>query len=218
MPPAKKKAAARGRPCLWNDYKRQSIHEATLRLLGAAGLEGWTMEAVAREVGIAKGTLYLHFADKQALLDDVLQSAFDPLIAQLDQALAGPGAPAQRLREFSRRYFTFFDAHARIFRVLLYERQVTQSKWQRFETPRYQRLVGRLATVITAGIKARQFRSGDARRLAVLFLEMNFALCGLRLADPVTAPPETDARTVSDLFLAGLGRKPLPAARKRSSR
>ena len=204
---AKKKASARrGRPCLWNEYKRRSIHEASLRIIGIGGLEGLTMEAVAREVGIAKGTLYLHFADKQALLDDVMQAAFDPLVTQLTEALTGPGEPAQRLREYSRRYFQFFDAHARVFRVLLYERQVTQTKWQRYENPRYQQFVARLEKVITTGIKARQFRPGDPHRLAVLFLEMNFALCGLRLAAPATAPPETDARTVSDLFLMGLAR------------
>ena len=46
---------------LWQDFKRQSIQEAVIQLMCREGLGSVTMERVAQEVGIAKGTVYLHY-------------------------------------------------------------------------------------------------------------------------------------------------------------
>ena len=66
---------ARKSPNLWQEFKRQSIQEAVIRLMCREGLKSVTMERVAQEVGIAKGTVYLHFPDKQSLLDAVKNSS-----------------------------------------------------------------------------------------------------------------------------------------------
>ena len=72
---------------LWQSYKRQSIQEAVIRLMCREGLKSVTMERVAQEVGIAKGTVYLHYHDKKELLDEVKQSALAPLMVALEVIL-----------------------------------------------------------------------------------------------------------------------------------
>jgi AcrR family transcriptional regulator len=53
--------------------RRTEIVEAAVRLWAIHGFEGTPMTAVAREVGLTKGTLYLYFDSKLELLDEVLR-------------------------------------------------------------------------------------------------------------------------------------------------
>jgi AcrR family transcriptional regulator len=60
------------------DEVRNTILDATDRLLARHGYRGMTMEELAREAGVGKGTLYLHFSSKE----DVALSSIDRRIAR----------------------------------------------------------------------------------------------------------------------------------------
>jgi AcrR family transcriptional regulator len=49
--------------------KRQAILAAALRLIARLGLHAAPMSAVAREAGVAAGTLYLYFPSKEAMIN-----------------------------------------------------------------------------------------------------------------------------------------------------
>jgi len=66
------KVAAKDRDA-FVESRRDEILEAAVRLWGERGFAGTSMAAVAREVGLTKGTLYLYFESKDALLDEVLR-------------------------------------------------------------------------------------------------------------------------------------------------
>src|ERR1041385_8164537 len=119
---------------LWQDFNRQSIQEAVIQLMCREGLGAVTMERVAQEVGIAKGTVYLHYRDKQALLDAVKDSALTPLMERLDQLFASDLDPLRTLEGYSLRYLGYFDERRDLFRILLYEREVTRASGQRFRS------------------------------------------------------------------------------------
>src|SRR5438876_7332764 len=99
----------------WESYKRQAIQEAVIRLICREGLKSVTMERVAQEVGIAKGTVYLHYRDKQDLLDEVKSSAVAPMMKTVEDILRGDGAPVDRLRAFVLAYLEYFDEHRDLF-------------------------------------------------------------------------------------------------------
>jgi len=54
--------------------KRDAILDAAKRLFAAAGLDGTSMDAVAREAGVSKLTVYSHFSDKDALFKEAVRS------------------------------------------------------------------------------------------------------------------------------------------------
>lgn len=74
------------------------ILDAADRLLARRGYKRMTMDDLAREVGIAKGTIYLHFPGKE----DLVLSHIDRLVARLKAELVaiarGAEAPAERVR------------------------------------------------------------------------------------------------------------------------
>lgn len=51
-----------------DDNKINDIYAATLKLVKGNGLAGITMQAVAKEAGVATGTLYIYFQNKDELI------------------------------------------------------------------------------------------------------------------------------------------------------
>jgi AcrR family transcriptional regulator len=52
--------------------RQREIIEATVQLLGEHGLQGVTVSRIAAAAGIARGTLYQHFPDREAVLEAAL--------------------------------------------------------------------------------------------------------------------------------------------------
>jgi AcrR family transcriptional regulator len=78
---------------------REAILDATDRLLARYGYRKMTIEDIAREVGIGKGSIYLHFASKE----EVVLSHVDRIVERLKVRLLAIArddalAPAERLR------------------------------------------------------------------------------------------------------------------------
>ena len=77
--------------------KRRRIVEAAWRLALRQGLRATTMEALAREAGVAKGTLYAHFPDKDAVFDGVVADLLVELAAAFDRGMRSEGDIAERI-------------------------------------------------------------------------------------------------------------------------
>ncbi|MEU4286640.1 TetR/AcrR family transcriptional regulator [Kribbella sp. NPDC026596] len=79
---------------------RRDIVDAALRMLNELGDdEALSLRAVAREVGIAATSVYIHFADRDELVFAALEQCTADLIRDLDQAEASGGDdPVEQLR------------------------------------------------------------------------------------------------------------------------
>ena len=72
----KTESSRKGRPPAMPAHERiQVIFDAAERLFGAHGYERVTMAEIAAEAGMSKRTLYVCFADKQALLTSLVASS-----------------------------------------------------------------------------------------------------------------------------------------------
>ena len=77
--------------------KRRRILQAAWRLVLRQGLRSTTMEALAREAGIAKGTLYAQFVDKDAVIGAVIDDMVVEVQAAFGDGMAGEGPVAERV-------------------------------------------------------------------------------------------------------------------------
>jgi AcrR family transcriptional regulator len=66
--------------------RRQAILEAALDEFAAQGFAATRLDDVARRAGVAKGTIYLHFADKEALFEEIVRMELGPVVGALEQA------------------------------------------------------------------------------------------------------------------------------------
>src|SRR5215813_1503454 len=77
---------------------RELILDATEALLARYGYRKTTMDDIAREAGIGKGTTYLHFASKEDVFLATIDRIVDRLCARLREIAAGPEPLDERLR------------------------------------------------------------------------------------------------------------------------
>ncbi len=92
--------------------RRNRILDAGFKLSLSHGMRGVTMEALAKEAGIAKPTLYSYFPDKMAVYRAIAQRLFENLKALVIQAISGPGSVSTRIAG------ALADKHCLIFSLL----------------------------------------------------------------------------------------------------
>ena len=63
--------------------RRQSILEAALDEFAARGFAASRLDDVAARAGVAKGTIYLYFRDKESLFQELVRTLLSPLIGTL---------------------------------------------------------------------------------------------------------------------------------------
>jgi AcrR family transcriptional regulator len=66
--------------------KRQLILDAALDEFAARGFADTRLDDVAKRAGVAKGTIYLYFHDKESLFQDLVRTRLSPLIGTIEAA------------------------------------------------------------------------------------------------------------------------------------
>jgi len=81
--------------------RRQAIIDAAMDEFIEQGFAATRLDDVARRAGVAKGTIYLYFKDKQALFEELVRSAIVPLVARLAAPPANIGSVRSALELFA---------------------------------------------------------------------------------------------------------------------
>ena len=66
--------------------RRDAILAAALEEFSARGFAATRLDDVARRASVAKGTIYLHFADKETLFQELIRTELSPVVGALEQA------------------------------------------------------------------------------------------------------------------------------------
>jgi AcrR family transcriptional regulator len=68
--------------------RRDAILEAALDEFSAKGFASARLDDVAKRAGIAKGTIYLYFADKESLFQELIRAKMVPVVGSLELAFS----------------------------------------------------------------------------------------------------------------------------------
>ncbi len=104
--------------------RRAEILAAAERIFVEHGYEGATIRKIADEVGLSSTALYMHFAEKGAILHEICRGAFSTLMEANDEILAEPADPEARLRRMLRAYIAFGFANPNAYRLAYMTRPV----------------------------------------------------------------------------------------------
>ncbi|MFI6731412.1 TetR/AcrR family transcriptional regulator [Nonomuraea sp. NPDC050451] len=164
---------------------RRDIIDATLRILNELGEdEALSLRAVAREVGIAATSVYIHFADRDALVFAALEECTRDLLRDLDRAESAAGDPVGRLRARLLFLGTWVRDHAGLYKVL-HESSLNQRTHLAFKEELAVRTTAAVQRCLDAGL-------APADDAATLALDLRAAVHGavsIRVNEPGLAWP-----------------------------
>jgi AcrR family transcriptional regulator len=190
----------------------RQILDAAFRVFGARGLHRATLDDVAREAGITKGTIYLYFSGKAALFSAMITAKVDTVVPEVPAAAGARRAPAARVRltRIARELFAFFrsPAYLAMYRTIVSE----AAEFPDGAAVLYRKGIlpanRRIAEVIARGIAGGEFRPVDAMLAARAFAGMFqvFAVTQELLGGKHIFPVSDTAliRTLTDIFFHGL--------------
>jgi TetR/AcrR family fatty acid metabolism transcriptional regulator len=190
------------------ESRKELILDAADRLLAHFGYKKMTVEDIAREAGIGKGTVYLHFASKEEVVLSHVDRIVRPLFAELDAIAAQKRSAADRLRAMLvRRVMLRFDAAAP-FTVSLSE---VLSDLRAGVVERRQRHFAQeakiLAEMLQEGQRLGEFRAHNARNTARVLIAATNSLLPFSLSTAELGKRrevEATAAGIADLVVAGL--------------
>jgi TetR/AcrR family transcriptional regulator len=200
----------------WKSLKKRALLDAVLHVFSEQGVQGLTMDNVALEAGVAKGTLYSYFENKEQLLKTAIDAGIAPLIDELTQLLESDLSPIEKLQNLTLQHLAYCDEHKNFFRILVHDRQAVQDRMQRYRNGPYNDFLQRTARVISAGIKDGSLRHANPLFVASMLIESNIAIIHRRLQSDHPGPVEKDAAAISNVFLFGIAEESL--RKKRGSR
>lgn len=92
---------------------REAILEAAPRLLGRLGYRKSTMDDLAREAGVGRRSIYVHFTSKEEVFLASIDRVVENLITELESIAASDSPPAERLQRMLvvRVLFRFDSVH-----------------------------------------------------------------------------------------------------------
>src|SRR5512141_103498 len=78
--------AAAGARAKRSAERRKAILAAALDEFSSRGFAATRLDDVARRADVAKGTIYLHFADKETLFQELIRMELSPVLSALEHA------------------------------------------------------------------------------------------------------------------------------------
>jgi AcrR family transcriptional regulator len=109
-----------------DEEKFKAIAEATFVLVEQTGLSGLTMAAIARQAGLATGTLYVYYKSKDELLTALYEQAKTATLARVMQGY-DPEAPFRR--SFQRMWLNLLRNRLAHSAEVIFQEQYYNSPW-----------------------------------------------------------------------------------------
>lgn len=195
-------------------FRRSALLESARRVFGDSGFERATMERIAQEAGVAKGTIYLYYSSKQRIYDEALNGG----LAELDEMTRARLEQAPTLRDAISAFISartdYFFARPEFFRMYvaavaghLTERHGHPSEFRSLITKQTRRLEALMARAIAAG----EIREVDPAAAALAVFDLTRGLVARKLFLNATDQTHAEeAEFLTSLIWEGLAARRTP--------
>ncbi len=153
-------------------FRTREILAAARELLERRGPEAMTMEEIAADAGVAKGTLYLYFQSKDDLIQALITRVGENILRDVEASLKAPGTPPEKLIRMVSVLLEYLNRERLLFPI--YARELVRGKGESQEgfRHRYQEMEEKFVALVTGlfaeGIAAGQFIPANPRLLTFL--------------------------------------------------
>jgi len=183
---------------------KDGISQAALEVLKEHGYEGLTMDRVAEVAGIAKGSLYHYFRNKQELVTYLFEQTIEPAIQAGEEIFQQVVPAVTKLEAMVRMWFDYFSQHRALFDFLFRDPTVRELCFTSQRT-KNGLAIDRFSAILQQGISEGVFRPLDVTYAAEMIIGSLQFVIERQLETGKSHPIEDSVRRLMDIVLHGIG-------------
>jgi len=198
------RVALRTKEDVVEEYRKQSICAAAMRVVARKGVTNVTVQDIADEAGVAKGTVYIYFDSREEILATTMDAAIDELLEKLSVACKTCRGFREILEQRVRTQLEHFEEHRDFFRLYLaMSEPLGEKRLKKHAT--YQTYLAQLERLVTEAIERGDIREMNVERLAVVISSVVRDIVLHRIIEREQPPIEDDVAFAVDFVMRGIG-------------
>jgi TetR/AcrR family fatty acid metabolism transcriptional regulator len=189
--------------------KHDRIIAAAIKVFAENGFHNSKISQIAKEAGVADGTIYLYFKNKDDILISLFEEKMGEIVERLEAQIAAEPDPVAKLRRFIESHIEMMNEHQDLGEVLTVELRQSHKFMKEYTPARFRDYLNVLSRILREGKDKGVFASdvdpGIAKRAiygAIDELFVNWMLSPRRKYDLKAA-----AHQITGIFLEGMLRR-----------
>lgn len=187
-----------------NELKRRKIIQAALKILNKRKeYYKCPVDEIAKAAGVAKGTVYLYFKNKEDLYFSVFFHMLEMLKGIADEVSARKVSASKQVYIFLKRVDGFIENYKNLATTLSPELKSTDNVYRRKINDKFGALMESVSKIIDKGIKDREFRKYPTGLAESVLLSL-ITIIAHRKIEGGKAFQEFSLKALADIFLKGI--------------
>jgi AcrR family transcriptional regulator len=192
---------------LVTDFRRTEILQAARRTFSRLGYQSATVDAIAEEAGIAKGTVYLYFKSKEEIYLTDLHQYIDALQEETDARVAKVASAREKLAEFMAVRLEYCERNVEFVRIFFSEASVNQMRFHRDFKGFLDHTAKLVQSILDLGIARGEIRKVPIERTALAINDLTKGTIERHAMGLIKKRPSEDVNFVVDFLWSGLERR-----------
>lgn len=189
---------------------REKIIKHALKIFAQKGFFRTTVDDIAQATGVAKGTLYLYFKDKQDLYIATINEHFNRALETLSAIEAETTTPSEKMEEIAINLIDYIKTLKTSYMLFTFEninlKGKTLKQMHTVIEPKIQEMIKIISNIIKNGIHTNEFRKVNPKVAAFYFIS---TIRAIFLSDFYMSDVSFKTDTVLKLFFEGLKKRRL---------
>lgn len=187
--------------------KRAQIIDAAVDVFAERGFHPARVSDIAKKAGVADGTIYLYFKNKEDLLLSIFEEKMDVLLGAMRSAMAETDDPVVQVRLFAMHHFRQVQENRSAAEVLQVELRLSNKFLKEYRPEKLWSYLDIFSSSVRRGQAAGVFRADINPFIAMwaFFGGLDeIAMQWVLARDPRRLPLEEAANQVADIFIRGM--------------
>ena len=147
-----------------NKTKRK-IFETSMKLFAEKGYDATSIEEITATVGVAKGTLYYHFASKEEIFNFLIEEGIRLLQNSVDIKTAKHNNYIDKIKAIVLIQIKIVEKYENIITIILSQFWGTEQRNKKCQSLVYE-YIGQIEKIVQEGIEKGEIKDGDTRAIA----------------------------------------------------
>ncbi|RMD94084.1 MAG: TetR/AcrR family transcriptional regulator [Calditrichaeota bacterium] len=188
------------------DNKRERILKAAVKVFAQRGFYNSRVSEIARHAGVADGTIYLYFKNKDEILISIFEEEMEKFINHVKKELQSTDNALKKIHKFIRAHFRFVKKHPKLAQVLQLELRQSNKFLKEYTGTKLKEYLNLLASLIEEGQEQGIIRKDIHPSLAkhMLFGAMDELSTHWVLLKGKKYDLEETAGQIADIFIKGI--------------